>query len=87
METNKELLKHTIIAIKRFGEWHGKNISEEEMTEKLNISKKQLLAYLNGEEKIPDNLASNLLSSYGLKTTVVHGIEVREIIIPSENKD
>jgi len=87
MTTNEELLKHAIIAIKRFGKWHGRDISEQEIAKKLNISEKQLFAYLNNEEKMPDNLASSLLSSYGLKNIIVSDVQMQEIRISSENKD
>ncbi|HMH23130.1 MAG TPA: hypothetical protein VK563_15205 [Puia sp.] len=63
-ENNSKSLKATISFIKKIGKNNGMNITDEELALKAGISTKQLNAYSNGEEKIPDDLSSLLRSAY-----------------------
>jgi hypothetical protein len=86
MQTREVSLQGAIISIKRNELKHGKNVTEEEMAQKLNISEKQLFAYINGEERVPDNFVSDLLSHYGIKQGIVQCVSIHSIRQPEDEE-
>lgn len=86
MENIIESLQNIIDTIKRKELWHGRQVAEEEIAQRVNLSKEQLLKYLNGEEKIPEGLETKM-SSYGLKRVLVHDVQTRHIHISPEDEE
>src|SRR5256885_268943 len=64
MESSKDVLTRAADLIKKRGMADGMTITEEEMARKTGIAEKQLHAYLNGQDKTPDNLSSVLRNAY-----------------------
>jgi transcriptional regulator with XRE-family HTH domain len=71
MESNKEALINAIERVKQRGARKELSITGEEIARKLDLTEKQLDAFLNGEEEPPANLASRLMSAYNLRTSIV----------------
>jgi len=76
MESNKEALINAIERVKKRGEGKELTITAEEIARKLDLSEKQLDAFINGEEEPPADLASRLMSAYNLKSFMVRSSSV-----------
>lgn len=87
MENDKSSLQTAIEVIKRKLEiTQQKMLTDEEIAQKLGISKPQLEGYLNGNKNVPEEIESHLLSLYGLKRrTVEHKVE-HFVYIPPEDE-
>jgi len=77
MDTSKRYLQGALTSIRKSLETRQQiNVSDEEIVQKIGISKTQLDDYLNGEETIPDDLVPNLLAAYGQR--IVSCIDIVE---------
>lgn len=85
MENNDALLRRVLNLIKKGMKWQDKkDASDEEVVEKIGVSKVQLEAYLSGKEKIPDDLIKKLMSFYDARIVEVTDTIVRQIEIPPD---
>jgi transcriptional regulator with XRE-family HTH domain len=75
MTSKIEFLQSAINTIKLSNARRGRDITEEEIAQKAGLSKEQLRAFLMGEEKIPDDLDTKLLSLYGIKRRTIQFID------------
>lgn len=85
MENGRDALLRTIDSIKNAGIAKGTTITEEEIARKTGISEKQLYAYLNGKEKIPNDFVSEVMAAYNIRTFMVRFTE--EIDVPDPSQD
>ena len=76
MESNKEALLNAIERVKYRRSTGEATVTGEEIARKLDLSEKQLDAFINGEKEPPADLASRLMSAYNLKTFMVRHTSV-----------
>ena len=54
----------------------GREFTIKEIAEKSGVSEKQLLGFLNADEKIPDHYITNLLASYHIVVEHIHYTDI-----------
>lgn len=82
MESNKEALIKTIEHIKKSRARKEVSVTGEEIARKLDLSEKQLDAFISGEEETPADLASRLRAAYNLNTFMVRITSVSRVREP-----
>jgi hypothetical protein len=83
MNASTPSLQNAVSSIKLLFKTQGKQITDEEIANKINLSYEQFQSYLAHENSIPQGLVDNVLSAYGLKQVVSHSIVQIDINLPA----
>ncbi|MBS1567711.1 MAG: hypothetical protein JST39_25230 [Bacteroidetes bacterium] len=79
----REALQQAIDNIRRSP--HKKNVADEDIAAALGIPVTSLHAFLEGKEKTPAYLPSQLMAAYGIVTEIISITETEEIDDPDDN--
>jgi hypothetical protein len=87
MTSSLELFQRAINSIKLVGNTKGEDIKAEDIAQKAGLSMEKFQAYLNGGEKIPDGLTSELLSKYDITIRRIQWTDKVSFDIPPDDED
>ena len=76
MKDNKEALKHVVEGIISRAAAKGRTITEAGIAEKINMSKDEFFAYLNGEVPIPEDLTGKVEKAHGIRHVQISSVSV-----------
>jgi len=87
MENNKDDLQRLIVGIKNYAVFNGYVVTDENIADKLGISKEDLHAYESGKCAMPGGIIDALRSAYGIQSKPIEHITERTLNIPDDEDD
>lgn len=82
MKTSNASLQSAVRSIKLLFQTQGKQITEVEIAERMNLPYEQFQAYLTNKNAIPQDLIDSILSAYGFKQIVSSSVVQLDIQTP-----